>query len=269
MPIAVLGMTRANIATLGGLYAFGLLGAFALSSISLDRVRMAEGQRGLLFAVGVATTVMVLVAWLTNLVAKPAATVFGGSLTLVMMIAGLGYRRGVWRPRAAAKVTIQEAERLAAEGPAAAEILTLAEAIHLAPAYRPKTLVCVRTRNERLLDESAAHLGGRREVDVALLFVDEVPGLFVPRDTQPSREARHVLEESVAYLNAQGAAAIPIWRVANDAGEAIADAAARLGVDAILIGTSQRGMLWHMLRGNVLARLTSRVPARTRLVIVG
>ena len=269
MPILVLGMTHANIAALGGLYAFGLLGAFALSSISLDRVRMAEGQRGLLFAVGVATTVMVMVAWLTNLVAKPAATVFGGSLTLVMMVAGLAYRRGMWRPRAAASVTIQEAERIAAEGPAAAEILTLAEAVELTPAYRPKTLVCVRTRNERLLEECAAHLSGRKEVDVALLFVDEVPGLFVPRDTEPSREARHVLEESVAYLNARGAASIPIWRVANDAGEAIADAAARLGVDAILIGTSQRGMLWHMLRGNVLARLTSRVPARTRLVIVG
>jgi amino acid transporter/nucleotide-binding universal stress UspA family protein len=269
MPIVVLAMTHANIAALGGLYAFGLLGAFALSSVSLDRVRMAEGQRGLLFAVGVATTVMVLVAWLTNLFAKPAATVFGGSLTLVMMVAGLAYRRGLWRPRAAAKVTIQEAERIAAEGAAAAEILTLAEAVELAPAYKPKTLVCVRTRNERLLEECAAHLGGRREVDVALLFVDEVPGLFVPRDTEPSREARHVLEESVAYLNAQGATAIPIWRVANDAGEAIADAAAQLGVDAILIGTSQRGTLWHMLRGNVLARLTSRVPARTRLVIVG
>jgi len=268
MPIAVLAMTGGNIATLGGLYAFGLLGAFALSSISLDRVRMAEGQRGLLFALGVATTVMVLVAWATNLVAKPAATIFGGSLTAIMMLGGLAYRRGIWRPRAAASVTPEEAERIAAERPAAAEILTLAEALELAPAYRPLTLVCVRTSNERLLEEAAAHLTGRKEVDVAVLFVDEVPGLFVPRDTEPSREARGVLEQSVARLNAQGAAAIPIWRVASDAGEAIADAAARLGVDAILIGTSQRGMLWHMLRGNVLARLSARVPARTRLVIV-
>lgn len=268
MPIAVLAMTGGNIATLGGLYAFGLLGAFAMSSISLDRVRMAEGQRGLLFAVGVATTVMVLVAWATNLVAKPAATIFGGTLTATMMLGGLAYRRGIWRPRAAASVTPEEAERIAAERPAAAEILTLAEAIELAPAYRPLTLVCVRTSNERLLEETAAHLAGRKEVDVAVLFVDEVPGLFVPRDTEPSREARRVLEQSVARLNAQGAAAIPIWRVASDAGEAIADAAARLGVDAILIGTSQRGMLWHMLRGNVLARLSSRVPTRTRLVIV-
>ncbi len=268
MPIGVLGMTGGSIATLGELYAFGLLGAFAISSISLDRVRMAEGQRGLLFALGVATTVMVLVAFATNLVAKPTATVFGGSLTAIMMIAGLAYRRGIWRPRGAASVTIQEAERIASESVAAAEILTLAEAIELAPAYRPKTLVCVRTRNERLLEEAAAHIKGSKEADVAVLFIDEVPGLFVPRDTEPSREARSVLEESVAWLNAQGATAIPIWRVASDAGEAIADAANRLGVGAILIGTSQRGMLWHMLRGNVLSRLTARVPARTRLVIV-
>ena len=268
MPIAVLGMTGGNIATLGELYAFGLLGAFAISSISLDRVRMAEGQRGLLFALGVATTVMVLVAFATNLVAKPAATVFGGSLTATMMVAGLAYRRGIWRPRGAASVTIQEAERIAAESAAAAEILTLAEAIDLAPAYRPKTLVCVRAHNERLLEEAAAHIKGRQESEVAVIFIDEVPGLFVPRTTEPSREARGVLEESVKWLNAQGADAIPIWRVASDAGEAIADAAARLGVDAILIGTSQRGMLWHMMRGNVLSRLTARVPARTRLVII-
>jgi amino acid transporter len=268
MPIAVLGMTRGNIATLGELYAFGLLGAFAISSISLDRVRMAEGQRGLLFALGVATTVMVLVAFATNLVAKPAATIFGGSLTATMMFAGLAYRRGIWRPRGAASVSIQEAERIAAESAAAAEILTLAEAIDLAPAYRPKTLVCVRAHNERLLEEAAAHIKGRQESEVAVIFIDEVPGLFVPRTTEPSREARGVLEESVKWLNAQGADAIPIWRVASDAGEAIADAAARLGVDAILIGTSQRGMLWHMMRGNVLSRLTARVPARTRLVII-
>jgi nucleotide-binding universal stress UspA family protein len=186
-----------------------------------------------------------------------------------MLLAGLAYQRGLWRPRQAPSVMPEEAERIAAERPATAEILTLAEAVELAPAYQPKTLVCVRTSNQRLLDEAAAHLAGRREVDVAVLFIDEVPGLFVPRDTEPSREARSILEDSVAWLNAQGFAAIPVWRVARDAGEAIADAAARLEVDSILIGTSQRGMLWHMLRGNVLTRLTSRVPARTRLVIVG
>jgi hypothetical protein len=154
----------------------------------------------LLFAVGVATTVAVLVAWATNLVAKPAATVFGGTLTATMMLGGLAYRRGMWRPRAAPSVTPEEAERIAAERPAAAEILTLAEAIELAPAYRPLTLVCVRTRNERLsrrpLPSRGPQGGGRRGA-----FIDEVPGL-VPRDTEPRASPRR-LEGSVAWLNAR------------------------------------------------------------------
>ena len=56
VPIAVLAATGGDLAALGDLYAFGLLGAFILSSLSLDRVRIAEGRTGLLFWVGVATT---------------------------------------------------------------------------------------------------------------------------------------------------------------------------------------------------------------------
>jgi hypothetical protein len=42
-----------------------------------------------LYAVGVTTTVLVVVAWLVNLFAKPLATEFGGGLTLIGFIAGL------------------------------------------------------------------------------------------------------------------------------------------------------------------------------------
>ena len=102
-----------------------------------------------------------------------------------------------------------------------------------------------------------------------MLFVEEVPGLFVPRDMEPSAYARGVLEEAVAWLNARGGTAVPIWRLAQDAGEAIADVAIALEATAILVGTSQRGTLWRLLRGNVIARLIARVPRETRLVIVG
>jgi hypothetical protein len=40
-------------------------------------------------------------------------------------------------------------------------------------------------------------------------------------------------------------------------------------VKAILVGTSQRGTLWRLLRGSVIGRLITRVPRETRLVIVG
>jgi amino acid transporter/nucleotide-binding universal stress UspA family protein len=271
VPVAVLVATDGDLAALGALYAFGLLGAFFLSSISLDRVRITEGRTGMLFWVGVATTGLVLIAFVTNLIEKPQATVFGGSLTLAMLTYGLLHRGGLpfLRRGRGGKVTTQEAERIAAESPAAVEILTLQEALDLKPTYSPRTLVCLRGPNQRLLEEAATHVTGADEHDIAVLFVEEVPGLFVPRDTQPSREAREVLAEAVAWLNARGLTAVPIWRLAQDAGDAIVQVALELGVSAILVGTSQRGTLWRFLRGNVLARLAMRTPREVRIVIIG
>jgi amino acid transporter len=270
VPIAVLAATRGQIGTLADLYAFGLLGAFVLASLALDRVRIGEGRVGLGFAFGVATTLLVVLAWVTNLVEKPYATLFGGSLTLVMLGYGL-VQRGDVRVRLAATPTLraEEAEREAAQTPAAARLLTLDEALEVASVYRPRTLVCLRGPNPRLLEEVAVHLRGRDERDVALLFVDEVPGLFVPRDIEPTREARSVLDQAVEWFERQGVTALPIWRLASDAGLAIAGAAARLGVEAVFVGTSTRGALWRILRGNVVGRLVARTPAATRIVIVG
>lgn len=39
-----------------------------------------------MFVVGVATTALVVIPWLTNLVAKPLATAFGGSLVLIGLV---------------------------------------------------------------------------------------------------------------------------------------------------------------------------------------
>jgi len=123
IPVAVLVATGGSASVLGDLYAFGLLGAFTLTCLSLDIVRWherhpiadpAQGRRvadpdtstaggahvgRLTFALGVLTTVLVTVAWLTNLVAKPLATAFGGGVTVIgLLIAAatytLGRRRG-------------------------------------------------------------------------------------------------------------------------------------------------------------------------------
>jgi amino acid transporter/nucleotide-binding universal stress UspA family protein len=271
VPITVLVATKGELTVLGDLYAFGLLGAFVLSSLSLDRVRIAEGRTGGLFWLGLVTTGLVGIAWVTNLFEKPHATLFGGVLTALLLASGLLHRGDVpfVRARRGAKVTTSEAERIAAAGPGAVEILTLPEALDLQPAYAPKTLVCLRGPNQQLLEEAARRVGGGREHDLAVLFVEEVPGLFVPRDTQPSGEAREVLAQAVAWLAGRDLTAVPIWRLAQDSGEAIVQVARELGVNAVLVGTSQRGTLWRLLRGSVLARLVARMPRDVRLVIVG
>ena len=102
MPVAVLVFANANVNLLGDLYAFGLLGTFVLTCVSLDVVRWREARswtpgKVAFFAAGVLTTGLVIVPWAVNLFAKPLATEFGGGLTAVGLIAGLAtyrYSRG-------------------------------------------------------------------------------------------------------------------------------------------------------------------------------
>lgn len=132
-----------NINLLGDMYAFGLLGAFTLTCLGLDIVRVrdrkAERQhnamhthsdmhthkgreitvelkalntatiqkspnrlqerlqglwRSVDFWLGVLTTGLVMVAWITNLIAKPLATEFGGTVTVIgMIVAYVHYRK--------------------------------------------------------------------------------------------------------------------------------------------------------------------------------
>ena len=93
-PIIIVVVTAGNLNLLGDLYAFGLLGAFGLSSTGLDVVRWKEGQRkNPLFLIGLFTSALVIVAWMVNLYSKQMATMFGGSVTIVgMIIAYVVYR---------------------------------------------------------------------------------------------------------------------------------------------------------------------------------
>ncbi len=158
IPIFTLFAVNGRIDTLGNLYAFGLLGAFSLTCISLDIIRFRERHgaahvgaeidpelagsdisvsptqpelgrasqprsswRGVIvtpsarrrvesalrrlatilskpaadlsYYLGFLTTLLVGIAWLTNLIYKPDATIFGGGLTLLGVgIAVLHYR---------------------------------------------------------------------------------------------------------------------------------------------------------------------------------
>lgn len=133
IPMLVLILVAGNINILGDMYAFGLLGAFTLTCLGMDIVRYrerkirrepaAKGKKMLdqdaskeadkkaasedepepegiwtrsmpNFILGILTTVLVVIAWSTNLIYKPLATAFGGSVALLgMIIAYLSYRQ--------------------------------------------------------------------------------------------------------------------------------------------------------------------------------
>ena len=125
LPIVIIIASRGSVALLGDLYAFGLLGTFVLTCVSLDLVRWRERNgrwtpaSAALFAVGVVTTILVVVAWGVNIVAKPDATMFGGGLTVIGLIAGfMTYR--YYRRRRPAVFPVPFRPHRAAESIAAA-----------------------------------------------------------------------------------------------------------------------------------------------------
>ncbi|HSK30363.1 MAG TPA: APC family permease, partial [Candidatus Limnocylindria bacterium] len=93
VPIMVIYASGGQMRILGDMYAFGLLGAFVFSSLSLDTIRWRLGRRDFGFWLGVMTTLMVVVAWGVNLVEKQLATYFGGTVTAIGMLIAVGVRR--------------------------------------------------------------------------------------------------------------------------------------------------------------------------------
>ena len=87
----------------------------------------------------------------------------------------------------------EAAERAAAELESAVEIVTVEEAIEMRAMYPSSTLVALRAPNLRLFQEALARARGAGDTAVYVIFVDEIPGLFFPPKTGPSREAREVL----------------------------------------------------------------------------
>jgi amino acid transporter len=132
IPIVILLLVQGNIALLGDMYAFGLLGAFSLTCLGIDVARWRDwrrrrerqallmqvrpgasadatvgellelpqpGQSSVapvpvwLFVLGLLTTALVMLAWGTNLLFKPLATAFGGTVTTLGLLTAFATAR--------------------------------------------------------------------------------------------------------------------------------------------------------------------------------
>jgi nucleotide-binding universal stress UspA family protein len=274
VPMVVLILTLGDVAKLGDLYSFGLLGTLVLSSASLDVLRHREKGSRLGFGVGVFTTVCLAVAWILNMVFKWHSLAFGGTLTVVFVGMALSYRGGLlgrlnpaFEPKPATPITHQQIEQMAAAQPKAGRVLTVDEAVELQALERSTVLVALRGPSDRLLRDAAVLAKGLGQGNVYVVYVDEMPGLFFQPVDGPSSEANQVLAQAADGIQKLGLNAIPLWRISNDAAYSIADAAARLDVDALLVGTSKRSAIWTLLRGHIVKGLAEALPEKTRLFI--
>lgn len=266
IPALVLVAVNGDMNLLGELYAFGLLGAFVLNSVGIDVLRWRDGQRGAGFWLGVLTSGAVVVAFAVNLVAKPLATAFGGSLTLIGMGVALATQRGWFE---------QIAERIPRMVPPK-ELVTMElsfyrpeQAAELPREAVPGILVASRGATRKIFKEATDRATARGIKRVYLLYVDEIPGLFYPQLAAPTPEGMTVLEAGCEIIRSLGAEPIPIWAMSHSAAEAVAEIADNLGCDTVVIGATQRTMLWHALRGKFIQEALRQLPPHIRMIVVG
>ena len=277
VPILVILGASGSMDLLGDLYAFGLLGAFALSSSGLDVIRWREDQRGWKFWIGVGTTLMLVVAWGVNLYLKPTATLVGSSLVFAGALVAVGTRRkwfsdwfyslGFVRARTPDRIHASEESVEAKED---IEILSLTQAQTIARLYPSSTLIALRSASPGLVSEAIAREKGRGGSAIYALYVEERTGLFVRAASwEPQAEGVTALRNAVKAAETEGVTLIPVWTISHNAVEGIVRAAEVLGVSGVMIGVSQRSGIYHLLRGHVLAGLTKRLPPGVRLLLYG
>jgi len=274
VPILVILATQANMTILGDMYAFGLLGAFVFSSLSLDRIRWRLGRRDFGFWVGVFTTAMVILAWAINFGEKDLATLFGGSVTILGMLFAVGIKNG-WFIEVLNNIpainrmqtrAYRASESAAAEG--LREVVSLGEAVSLKDLYPASTLLAVRGENSRLIQEGITRAKGKNESAIYCIYVEEWPGLFNGATPHaPNEEGIRTLTHALREVRDKHMEVIPIWTISHNAAEAIAHAAKQLGSDAVLVGATQRSAFYHMLRGHVVSGLMKRLPRTCHLMI--
>ena len=274
VPMAVVVATQGELALLGEMYAFGLIGAFVFSSFSLDVIRWRLGRRDLGFWIGILTTAMLLLAWCVNLVEKELATLFGGTLTVIGMVIAVGVRRSWFVDilhRIPAIQRLQQRAYLASEALVDEELkglVTLADAVELKALYPATTLLALRGETPALIQQGIHLARGKGETALYCVYVEEWPGLFhgdAPH--RPNEEGIRTLRAALHEVRDKNIEVIPIWTVSHNAADAIANAAKTLDVDAVLIGQSRRSAFYHMLRGHVVKGLTKKLPRDCHLII--
>lgn len=274
VPVFVVLFTSGHLELLGDMYSFGLLGAFTFTAVGLDVARWRDKRRGLMFVVGLLTSVMVATAWGVNIVAKPHATLFGGAVTALGLLAGISIRRQL--PIKALNRLPQIARRAAALRARVVEevlehepILDLEDARAVRTLLPSTTLAAVRGQNPRLIAEAIRRVKGVGGVALYVISITEWPGLFSGEQMRPDPEVITAFNEASALAAREGITVVPIWAISGNAAATLAEAAIALSVDAVMMGVSQRGAIYHMLRGNVLQHLARLLPDHIRIVTVG
>ncbi len=259
--------TSGDIRTLGLLYGAAFTLSVGLGSAALDVQLWRQGVRGPLLFLGVGVTGLLFAGGVGILVSEPwTAAVIGGAV-----IAGLAVGRLVRSGRMAsgfAKIP-GFAQPMSPSG-RDLPFLTIAQARQdRQPSAPAGILVASRGADPRVFREAVDRARSRGLTRVHVIYVDEVPGLLYPQQGQPTAEGLLVLESSCRTIVQLGLQPVALWAMSHSAARSVAEAVVACGCDTVIIGATQRTVVWQALRGRFIHDLKQAVPVEVRITVVG
>jgi len=248
-PVIVLLIVH-DVLILAHLYAIGVVGAI-LINIGSTATDQSLGLKPTVRLAMLLSAVILFFIEIFIAVEKPDAAFFAG----VVLFIGLSARELARRKKFVPAPALEAAT---------APVLRKVKTGRGAP--RTKFLLAMKDTSDRLLRFAIEEAKARN----ALLYVLRVKEIAVGSLPEKLQLASNGTERKVAEtLDAADINYHIISIPSNEVGYTIAEQAATLGVDRVILGATRRGLLEQVLKGSVINSVSTLLPEEVQLVIFG
>jgi amino acid transporter len=261
LPTVVL-LLVANFTALAGLYAIGVVGAITVNvgSCAFNRTVGFTWYDRVLF--GVTFCILFLVE-LTLAHTKQDALFF----VVVVLGAGLALRAYTQKRQGLTTLTVTRE---------VAEMVSPDLEARMQPRLQEGQKIMVAARGITPVLGFALDEAQLRKATLCVLFVKEVavyfsggPASLGRAKWQDDPEANAIMSLMMKLGAERDVCVIPIYAVSQDAAATIVDLSATMGVDYLVIGSTQRTALTKLLRGSVVTNVAQHLPDSIQLLIFG
>ncbi|MGH8094794.1 MAG: amino acid permease [Chthoniobacterales bacterium] len=261
IPCLVL-LLATGFTSLAGLYAIGVVGAIAVNvgSCSFNKTAGFTWYDRVLFGT---TFVILFFVELTLAHTKPDALFF----VTCVLLGGLALRAYTLKRQGLTTLTVTKE---------VADIVAPETIAALQPRLEEGAKIMVAARGVTPVLNFALEEARLRKAVLCVLYVREIAVYFAGGPTTVGRvkwqddpTARAIMSSMMKQGEERDVCVLPVYAVSEDAAATILDLAATMGVDYLIIGTSQRSTLSHLLGGSVVTKIATELPESIRLLIFG
>ena len=259
---AIVLLTAKSFEGLAGLYAIGVVGAITvnLGSCAMNRSIGFTWYDRVLFGI---TFVILLWVELTLAHTKPDALFF------VICVLGVGLAVRAYTQKKQGLTTMTVTHQVAA-------MVSPDLVATMQPRLQEGQKIMVAARGITSVLSFALDEAQLRKATLCVLYVKEIAIYYTGGPTRVGRpkwqddpEASAIMSLMLKLGAERDICVLPVYAVSEDAAATILDLSATLGVDYLLIGTSQRNALAKLLRGSVVTTVAQQLPDSIQLVIFG